>query len=842
MSGTNNQLNFLRELLKGKSQSECNDLLYNVINVMKLSRNGNLCGENFDNLDFTGVPFNEILFSENGKNASSFEGSTLNAGNFFSGHTDRIICAEFTHDEKYIITGSNDGVVILWDVTTGFELARCDFSKHWKAKEKINKIIVTADDRYCVVEREDGQLVVLKLKSLDIMFSCFQGQILNCHNGGIIEAFEFDPHNCPPRRYTMTSYSDGYIDGDAILIIGYGMGDIVVFNINKARLQFDSVKINGGIHEFSFSSNGRFCLFWNNNRLHSLNFINGEIDRISKEDDVYQYVEITSDERFGIIRSENGKLVVLDLNNSSYEKRTFKIDNEVAECKRFTVIPKSSYIICFLSYNKNEAIALYNIENKIIEQVWETHNSTTHNLIPCASGKFCIWHNYNTAEEKIFVLNMRNMCFRSVVSIENEEIIPIHRLVKISDNGTYLLYSSDDNQQIIIKNIVDTEDNKTVTIKPHVDLLKSIYSISENVVLTVGRRLTLWNMESNQILYKTPELQILIPSPKNRFYHTDYHIIYDDNLLSVQNEGKIYQWVVTDDEISEITNESMVLELVNKGDKLIEINTTDDGEHMFIALSKSGVLVCNTTTNETYIDKYDEMRFFNNIRSSYIVVYNNTVVIKNIISKKEIRLENHKGIINDVVFSKNKMLCATKSAEKIIVWHTNNWSIKREIKLNVVHSYFLWWEMCFSEDEKYLIYCDNPCNFHIVEIDSNEEYKIKAPQVSQINSLNYYGNTYIIIVSTKFIDVYEIPQEKPLYSINSDRKNGNIIDIATIHETGHFVVAYSKGMLVEYDVVTGTELNSVHTLSDIDIIGCNFSNINADDTTKKIIEEQGGKI
>jgi WD40 repeat protein len=42
----------------------------------------------------------------------------------FNGHTDGLISVAYSPDGKYAITGSYDGIAILWDIKTGMELRR----------------------------------------------------------------------------------------------------------------------------------------------------------------------------------------------------------------------------------------------------------------------------------------------------------------------------------------------------------------------------------------------------------------------------------------------------------------------------------------------------------------------------------------------------------------------------------------------------------------------------------------------------------------------------------------------------------------------------------------------
>lgn len=114
-----NELHDYVDLIRGKEWNETGNALYNVIKTMRLSRHDKVCGEDFSQLDFGNIPFNGIHFSLNAKYPCDFTGCKLNEWNFRSGHTSKITAVRWSCDGKYVFTGSLDGTIIMWDVTTG---------------------------------------------------------------------------------------------------------------------------------------------------------------------------------------------------------------------------------------------------------------------------------------------------------------------------------------------------------------------------------------------------------------------------------------------------------------------------------------------------------------------------------------------------------------------------------------------------------------------------------------------------------------------------------------------------------------------------------------------------
>ena len=114
------------ELLRGKTWNETGGALYNVIRTMQMARHDRICGEDLTELDFGNIRLDGISFSEDGESPSAFRSSTMNAFNFRSGHFDWVVFVRFSPDLRRVITGSNDGTVIIWDAGSGLIISRLE--------------------------------------------------------------------------------------------------------------------------------------------------------------------------------------------------------------------------------------------------------------------------------------------------------------------------------------------------------------------------------------------------------------------------------------------------------------------------------------------------------------------------------------------------------------------------------------------------------------------------------------------------------------------------------------------------------------------------------------------
>lgn len=113
-----NLLHYYRNLLKKKDGNGTSTSLQNIVNTMKISRNGKVCGENFSYLNFGSIPLTGIDFSLEGKFPSCFDNCNISKWNFTSaGHYDSIIHAEFSEDSQFLITWGKDARIIVWKLS-----------------------------------------------------------------------------------------------------------------------------------------------------------------------------------------------------------------------------------------------------------------------------------------------------------------------------------------------------------------------------------------------------------------------------------------------------------------------------------------------------------------------------------------------------------------------------------------------------------------------------------------------------------------------------------------------------------------------------------------------------
>ena len=103
-----------------KSQSPLSAMATkNLIDVMKISRNGNITAK-YDDLNLRCTNFYKCDLEN-----STFNGTQIYAINFIQqGHTDSVNSVSFSPDGKKIVSGSDDETIRIWDIGTGLQICK----------------------------------------------------------------------------------------------------------------------------------------------------------------------------------------------------------------------------------------------------------------------------------------------------------------------------------------------------------------------------------------------------------------------------------------------------------------------------------------------------------------------------------------------------------------------------------------------------------------------------------------------------------------------------------------------------------------------------------------------
>ena len=92
--------------------------VFTVVSILKEVRQ-DLSGVNFSNLDLTTCSLNGVRLGRSGI-VANIKDSIVDVSTFFhTGHTDAIHTISYSPDAHYLLTGSRDGTIKIWDISTG---------------------------------------------------------------------------------------------------------------------------------------------------------------------------------------------------------------------------------------------------------------------------------------------------------------------------------------------------------------------------------------------------------------------------------------------------------------------------------------------------------------------------------------------------------------------------------------------------------------------------------------------------------------------------------------------------------------------------------------------------
>ena len=161
----NSDINFFLHLLRRDDTEESTPdeayemAVYNVLRSLRLCNDDRITDRKMDNIDFCNVPLNGIHWSVPGEESSSLEGAVVHSSNYISGHCERINQGAMSHDGKYALTCSSDGMVILWNVRSGLSVMS------YRHKGVVRDAFISSDNRFFVTISDDGTLVIHSISS-----------------------------------------------------------------------------------------------------------------------------------------------------------------------------------------------------------------------------------------------------------------------------------------------------------------------------------------------------------------------------------------------------------------------------------------------------------------------------------------------------------------------------------------------------------------------------------------------------------------------------------------------------------------------------------------------------
>jgi len=134
----------------------------------------------------------------------------------FNGHTGSVTCGRFTPDGRRLVTGSDDGSLIVWDPTSGAPLAKLkDSDTRFALDGGITSLCVSPDNKLVVVGGAAGGIRVVSIAQLDSGGAAHLVNALDAHDSGesveTIEFIDLVPSSAQGASVGLTSHTSTHI-------------------------------------------------------------------------------------------------------------------------------------------------------------------------------------------------------------------------------------------------------------------------------------------------------------------------------------------------------------------------------------------------------------------------------------------------------------------------------------------------------------------------------------------------------------------------------------------------------------------------------------------------------
>ena len=134
----------------------------------------------------------------------------------FNGHTGSVTCGRFTPDGRRLVTGSDDGSLIVWDPTSGAPLAKLkDSDTRFALDGGITSLCVSPDNKLVVVGGAAGGIRVVSIAQLDSGGAAQLVNALDAHDSGesveTIEFIDLVPSSAQGASVGLTSHTSTHI-------------------------------------------------------------------------------------------------------------------------------------------------------------------------------------------------------------------------------------------------------------------------------------------------------------------------------------------------------------------------------------------------------------------------------------------------------------------------------------------------------------------------------------------------------------------------------------------------------------------------------------------------------
>jgi len=646
---------------------------------------------------------------------------TLNAG-----HTGAVNALSYSHDGKYIVSGSDDNTIKLWDVGTG-QVIRT-FRGH---KARVESVEFSSDGKYIVSGSYDKTIKYWNVETGQEI-KTFSGHD-DCNNLSV----------CPEKYFLF-----------------YGNNTIELYDI-KTGAEIGIIEYEDYCHGVNCSPNGKYVVSEHLKGMQIWNSKTGqEITRLKRN--VNADISFSQDEKYiasysknqiiiwdietgqkirtflghnsyvnSVVFSSNGKNIVSASSDKTVKLWNIETGQEITTLMRHHGSVKKAffhqdekYIVSVSrdarkKYSSKDIITLWDIETGQKIKSFSGGN-VVNSVVFSADGKFMasgeesgsikIWDietereiktfsdNYIFSSNKTFSLDGKHFVSYYPFKLWDEKTGKEIRIFKdhfysvksavFSSDGKYIV-SGDNKGLIKLWNVETGKETRTFT--GHTNAVNTLSYSHDGKYIVSGsddNTIKFWNVETGQEI-KTftghdASVESIVFSP-------------DEKIIISGSNNTIKLWdVETGQEIKTFKRTG--------NDYLNKINVSPNGQYFLSNFIFRKVKLWNTKTGRkirTYKDAYGDM-VFNPDGKKFISTYAGGGDIKlwNVETEKEVRnFSGHDGMVNNVIFSSDgKNFISGSDDNTIKLWNVET---GQEIRTFIGHSSSVT-KVAFQKNEKFI--------------------------------------------------------------------------------------------------------------------------------------------
>lgn len=351
----------------GREMKDSGYTIYNIVEFFKVKYKYDLSGISFAGQDLRGISLNGVKLCSKLHSADFRKAWIAESTLLPQGHKSFINCIAVTSDGKYVVSGSQDGTIIKWDLRTGNVAGG-----PWHVEGDVRAIAIAPDNTYILW---GGNQPIIHKWDLET------GKEL-CEPW---RPWKKEEENFVSRIY-MT------VDGQFAFVSGiHGHGILLNADTGESAGGVPEL-VSGRLGKVIFTPDNRYAVSSNlSGDLFKWEFLTGELVWVKKNAGMFDYLELTMDGSHIVclVGEDICRVWDIDTGNISYE---YKLLFE-CESKTMVLTPDGMYaIICPDHYTP---VKIDLITGKQIGALWERMPDRLIELVITPDGRFVIGVTYN---------------------------------------------------------------------------------------------------------------------------------------------------------------------------------------------------------------------------------------------------------------------------------------------------------------------------------------------------------------------------------------------------------------------------------------------------------------